>query len=158
MRHHREIELAVEEELREVPGHAFDQCQLATRMRDAELGEKAHEAHRSDRAHHAEIDRRVVHAQEVHRCRFGCLGLRHHLLEMRPDQASEVGQMRQVVLAPQQQPAELLLELMHGARQRRLRDVAALCRAREVQGLAEREEIADLVHLHAGPILHESAD
>jgi len=30
---------------------------------------------------------------------------------MRPHQASEIGQMRQVVLAPQEQTAELLLEL-----------------------------------------------
>src|SRR6266446_7829836 len=80
LRHHGEIELAVEKEFREVPGHPFDERHLATGMRGAELGEKAHETHRSDRAHHPEIDRRVVHAQEVHRCRFGGLGLRHHLL------------------------------------------------------------------------------
>src|SRR5271163_373981 len=118
--HHRDIELAVEEELREVPGRPFDERHLATRMSGVELGEKAHKAHRPDRAHHAEIDWRVIHTQELHGCRFGCLGLRHHLLEMRPNQASEVGQVRQAVLTSQQQSAELFLELVHGTRQRRL--------------------------------------
>jgi hypothetical protein len=150
-RHYREIELAVEKELREVPGHPFDERHLATGMRDLELGKKAHEAHRPDRAHYAEIDRRVFHAQEVHRCRFGRLSLRHHLLEMRPDQASEISEMRQAVLASQQEPAELLLELVHGTRQRGLGDAAVLRRAREVQGLADRQEVADLVHFHAEP-------
>ena len=98
----------------------------------------------------AEIDRRAVHTQKVLRCRFGRFGLRHHLLAMRPDQASEVGQMRQVVLAPQQKSTELLLELVHGAGQRRLGDAAALCRAREVQGLAERQEVAHLMDFHTG--------
>jgi hypothetical protein len=86
-------------------------------MRGAELGEETHEADRSDRAHYPETDRRVLHMEEVHRCRFGRLGLGHHLLEMRPHQASEIGQMRQVVLAPQEQTAELLLEFVHGTRQ-----------------------------------------
>ena len=40
LRHHREIELAVEEELREVPGHPFDERHLAARMRDVELARK----------------------------------------------------------------------------------------------------------------------
>ena len=118
-------------------------------MNGAELGEKTHKAHRSDRAHRTAIDRCAVHPQEMHRCRFSRLGLLRHLLEMRPDQAPEVGQMRQVVLAPQQQPAEFLLKLMHSTRQRRLGDVAALCRAREVQRLADRQEVAHLMHLHA---------
>src|SRR6516225_3441712 len=117
-------------------------------MRAPELGEEAHKADRPDRAHHAEIDRCVIHLEEVDRCRFGRLCLGHHLLEMRPDQSAEIGEMSQKVLAPQQQPAKLLFELSYGARQSRLRDIAGFCRTGEVQGLAEREEIADLVHLH----------
>ena len=36
LRHHREIELAVQEEFREAPGDAFDQRHLATRMHGVE--------------------------------------------------------------------------------------------------------------------------
>jgi len=85
--------------------------------------------------------------EEGRRCRFGRLCLGHHLLEMRPDQTAEISEMSQKVLASQQQAAKLLFELAHGTRQSRLGDVAGFGRTAEVQGLAEREEIADQVHL-----------
>ena len=53
-------------------------------------------------------------------------------------------------LAMKQRAAHLLLELLDGARQRRLRHVAALGGAREIQVLAQSEEITDLMHFH-GP-------
>src|SRR5215470_15606070 len=59
--------------------------------------------------------------------------------------------MRCTPLAADQQPAELCLKLLDGARQRRLRDVALLRGARKVQGLAKRNKIADLVQLHETP-------
>jgi hypothetical protein len=55
--------------------------------------------------------------------------------------------MSQKVFAPQQQPARLLFELAHGTRQSRLGDIAGFCRPGEVQGLSERQEVADPVHL-----------
>jgi hypothetical protein len=55
--------------------------------------------------------------------------------------------MSQNVFAPQQQPAKLLFELAHGTRQSRLGDIAGFCRPGEVQGLSERQEVADPVHL-----------
>ena len=66
---------------------------------------------------------------------------------MRPDQTAEISEISHKVLAPQQQPAKLLFELGHGARQSRLGDIGGFGRAAEVQRLAEREEIADPVHL-----------
>ena len=56
-------------------------------------------------------------------------------------------------LAVEQRAAHLVLELLDGAGQRRLRHVTALGGAGEVQVLAEREEIADLMHFHGmGPV------
>ena len=55
--------------------------------------------------------------------------------------------MSQEVLAPQQQAAKLLFELAHSTRQSRLGDIAGFCRTGEVQGLAERQEVADPVFL-----------
>ena len=66
-----------------------------------------------------------------------------------PTQPAEIGQMRQLALAPQQQAAQLLLELLDRPGQRGLRDVALLGRAGEVQRVGDRQKIADLVHLHA---------
>ena len=67
LRHHREIELALKEELRQPPGDTLNKRHIAARMCGAELGEKAHEADRSDRTHHAEVDRCVVHMKELPR-------------------------------------------------------------------------------------------
>jgi hypothetical protein len=66
---------------------------------------------------------------------------------MRSDQTAEISEMSQKVLAPQQLAARLLFELAHGTRQSRLGDIAGFCRTGEVRGLAERQEIVDLVHL-----------
>ena len=56
--------------------------------------------------------------------------------------------MRVRPLAVEQRPAELALEKLDRPRQRRLRDVAALRGAREIQFLGDGEEVANLVHLH----------
>ena len=52
----------------------------------------------------------------------------------------------------QQLSAQLFLERLDGAGKRRLRDVACLRRPCEVQALAHRQEIADLMHLHAATV------
>ena len=54
---------------------------------------------------------------------------------MRLQEPAEIGQVGQLAFAPQQEPAQLLLELLDGAGQRRLRHVALLGGAREVQGV-----------------------
>ena len=53
--------------------------------------------------------------------------------------------------------AEFMLELLDGARQGRLADVALLRRPREVQGPGKRDEIAHLLHFHGAIPLIESA-
>ena len=98
----------------------------------------------------AEVERRVLEREEALRGGLGGLGLLPDLLELRPHQTAEVGQVGEVALAPEQEPAELVLELLDRAGQRRLGDVAVLRGAGEVQGRADREEVADLMHLHHG--------
>ena len=71
-------------------------------------------------------------------------------IELWLDQLAEVGQVSEVALAPEQEPAELVLQLLDCAGERRLGDVTLLGRAGEVQGLAYREEVADLMHFHRG--------
>jgi hypothetical protein len=53
-----------------------------------------------------------------------------------------------VALAVEQRPAQLVLELLDGAGQRRLADVALLRGAGEVEGARESDEIAHLLHFH----------
>jgi hypothetical protein len=51
-------------------------------------------------------------------------------------------------LAVKKQPSKLLLEKLDGARQGRLRHIAPLGCAREIELLGHREEITNLVHFH----------
>lgn len=51
-------------------------------------------------------------------------------------------------LPVKQQPAELILQQLDGALEGGLRDVALLRRAGEIQFLADREEVSDLMHFH----------
>ena len=111
--------------------------------------EKPHEARRPDRAHDAEADLRLLQTEKFPGGRFGGLGIGEHLAQMRFDQPAEIGQMRQLALAAQQQAAKLLFELLDRAGQRRLRDMALLGRAGEIQRVGDRQKIADLMHLHA---------
>jgi hypothetical protein len=57
--------------------------------------------------------------------------------------------MCEIALASKQLAAQLFLELLDGTRQRRLRDVTLLGRAREVQQTGDGQEVSDLVHFHA---------
>jgi len=56
-----------------------------------------------------------------------------------------------MAVADDQQSSKLVLELLHGARERRLRHVASLGRARKIQRLAQREKVLNLIKLHAAP-------
>jgi hypothetical protein len=70
------------------------------------------------------------------------------LLEIGPHRLSQLAEMRPGPLPVKQKTAELLLQQLDGARQGRLRHVALLGRAGEVELLAEDEEVSDLVHFH----------
>ena len=61
---------------------------------------------------------------------------------------SEFGELRRRALAPEKVATQFRLELLDGAGQRRLGDVALIGPAREIQRPADRHEIADLMHFH----------
>src|ERR1044072_4968385 len=53
-------------------------------------------------------------------------------------------------LAVEERAAKLVLELLDGTSQSRLADVAPVGRTGEIELVGKRDEIADLLHLHAG--------
>src|SRR5262249_53157414 len=63
-------------------------------------------------------------------------------------QPTQFGQMRQPPLAPDEETAQLILELLNGMRQRWLAHPATLRRPREVQRFAQSHKIPDLMQLH----------
>src|SRR5262245_58369160 len=82
---------------------------------------------------------------------LGALRVRQDLLEHGPHELAELGQVGEAALAVDQRSPELLFELLDRASQRRLRDVTPLSGPREVQRLAKRNKIADLVQLQETP-------
>jgi len=76
-------------------------------------------------------------------------------LQMRPHQAAEIGQMRQIALAGKERAAEFLLQTLDRLGQRRLGDPTILGGAGKVERLAQRHEVAHLVHFHSGPLWPE---
>src|SRR5207248_5013253 len=94
----------------------------------------------SERADFAALERRCQ------RTRAG--GGLKALLEQRVHAQAELGQLRRRPLAPEQIAAQFCLELLDGACQRRLRYVAFVGRAREVENSRDRKEIPNLMHFH----------
>src|SRR5438105_2619534 len=98
---------------------------------------------RRDRAHQAEPQRCPLEPDELVRLLLRRLGAAKNLLEIGQYRAPELGEVAVGALAMEQRAAELLLEHPDRPRERRLRDVAALGSAGEVQFPAQHEEIAD---------------
>jgi hypothetical protein len=61
---------------------------------------------------------------------------------------AKLGQLRGWPFAPEQIAAEFGFELLDRPRQRRLRHVALVCGAREIQRPRDGKEVSDLMHLH----------
>src|SRR4029450_12382298 len=70
------------------------------------------------------------------------------LLEQRMHALAEFGQLRGRALTAEQVAAEFGFQLLGGPRRRRLRDVALVGGAREVEYTRHRKEVANLMHLH----------
>ena len=114
----------------------------------AEGLQERHEAAWADGAHHAELQLDIVELGEAFGALLGGVGLDQHLREMRAHHLAQPRQVGVVALAAEQRAAQLILQPLDGTGQRRLRHVAGLGRAREVQRLADGQEVTDLVHLH----------
>jgi hypothetical protein len=72
---------------------------------------------------------------------------------MRPHHLAKIRKMREFAVAMEQRAAEFLFEKFDGARKRRLRHIAFLGGAGEIQLLRHRKKIAYLVHLHGKPAM-----
>jgi hypothetical protein len=57
--------------------------------------------------------------------------------------------MRQCAFASKQLATEFAFKVLDGTRQGRLCHVAALCSLGQIQRLADRQEVSDMVHFHS---------
>src|SRR5690348_7911457 len=105
-----------------------------------------------DAARHRELERADLAFIDHRRQGAGALRRLVTLLEQRIHLLAERREHRRRTLAAEQVAAKLRLEQLDRARQRRLRDIALLRRAREVRRARDRQEIADLMHLHSIPL------
>ena len=124
-------------------------------QRDLGLGVAGHEAAQGLVQHverhaagDAELEAGAAQREEAGRPGPRRPRLLDHLAQMRLHDPPELGEMGLVALAIEQRAAHLLLEQLDGTGQRGLGDVAPLRGAREIERLAQRHEVAGLVHLH----------
>lgn len=118
----------------------------------AEGVEEADEAHWPDRAHDAERQRRGFEAEEAPRDLLGIYGTTQDLVQVRSHETPEIGELYVTALPTEEAPAKLGLQLLDGACERRLCDMAPRRRLVEVQGFVCSEKISNLMHFHlAGP-------
>ena len=103
---------------------------------------------RRDGAHQTEAERGSLQPDEILRLTLGALHVAVGLIEERLDLLTQLGEVRVGTFAVEQGAAQLRFERLDGARERGLRNFAALGRAREVQLLAQREKIANLMQFH----------
>ena len=150
-RHDGNIDLAGLEQSRQLAGDPLDELKLNPLVTPVEIGQQAGEPAWADGAHDADFQVRVSEAEEARRFAAHPTEFVEHLLEARPEQRAEIGNVGQVALAPEQQAANLVLQLLDGATERRLGDIALLGGPREVAGFANSQEIADVMNVHAAP-------
>jgi hypothetical protein len=67
------------------------------------------------------------------------------LSKSRKNSPSKVGDVGEAPLAAEKFATKLGFELLYGARERRLRDMALLCGSSEIERLANGQQVADLV-------------
>ena len=119
-------------------------------MPPSELRDELRQRRRPDAGLHADADRRLEVAPAPHR-RPQLAELVVDLLDVAVDEAAERRQLILAGLALEERAAEFLLQMLDGARQRRLGDIAVRSGARKVAGARNRQEVSELVQLHGFP-------
>ena len=72
------------------------------------------------------------------------------------EEAAGFGQLERAAAALEQQHADFLFELLNLPRERRLGDMQALGRAREVQLFSNSHEVAQVAQFHIQPYRYEA--
>jgi hypothetical protein len=137
-------------------GACFGDLQIDFRLARAQSGDQGDRLRRRERTHQAEAQRRGPGAHEVPRLVPRVLHLAVGLREERLHPLAEGREMGVGAAAVKQRAAELGLQQLDGARERGLGDGTTVGRTREVQLLAERKKIADLMQFHGGASLAAS--
>src|SRR5581483_2270185 len=119
----------------------------------AERGEQLDQPMWTDGAHEAHGETRTVELGKGFRVLARLLYLVRRLLEIGAHDAAEFGQMGIAAFTMDKGSAELVLQVPDRPRQGRLRDVAALGGAGEVERIGERQKVANLVNFHGSASL-----
>ena len=144
----RDFEIALFEHLDHLRRAGVDHLHLDARMLRLEPNQQVGDQLRTDRAHRADRQRRLLELLDRPRLVARRAAAFLDGLQIGQHHPPKLGQMRVAALAVEQRPAQLMLELLDRAGQRRLADVALLGGAREIERARQGDEIADLLHFH----------
>jgi len=122
--------------------------EMNSRVGAEKLRERRNQQRDVDTVGDGDVERR--HVAALHRlgqrlCRRGGIVA---LLQQRQHAPAKFGQVRVLALTAKEFSAQLLLERLDRARQRRLRDVALFGCPGEIKRIGQGQKIADLLHLH----------
>jgi hypothetical protein len=131
------LELAPEQALMQVGGRGVADYELDAGVLGLQVGQQSDEIARADGTHDPKLQRGLLELNEARGLCLGLMQLPADFVEIGAHRLTELAQMGACPLAMEQEPTELVLKLLDGARQRRLGHVAPLGRAREVELLAE---------------------
>jgi hypothetical protein len=149
---HRDIELALTQFVDQIMRAGFDQTDAYVGVSSVEIGKKAGEAGRPDGAHDADGDLGLFQRQETLGGVARVVRLVADAFQPRPNRRSQIGDVGEIGLPPEQKPAYLVFKLLDGATEGRLADMALLCSSGEVEGFADGEEVFHVMHVHAGSL------
>ena len=150
-RQQRQIERALLQPFGDGGRVVLDQVDADLGMGLLEADDEAGDQARPDRAHGADGEAGILQPPRRLGGLLGGGGLGPDLPQKGKHQAAEFGQMAVGALAVEQRAAQLVFELLDRPRERRLRDIAALGGAREIERFGQRHEVAHLLHFHEPP-------
>lgn len=145
----RQLHVALFELLHDLVRRSAKELRLDARKGPGQGADMSRKGLDRDASRQRDIERRMFSLAVRLRQGLGHLRTFEALAEGRQHAPPEIGQLGQRPLAPEQVAAEFGFEVLHRAGQRRLADVAFLGRPGEVARARHRQEIPDLVHLHA---------
>ena len=146
----RNFEIAHQQPVIEIARARIDDIHVNVRVHGPHLRNAFDKMVWRDGAHQSQSKLDALHARELARA-LQCL---HRLLidpvQVGLDDARELGEVGIRTLPVEQEPAKFPLEVGNRSCQGRLRNIAARGRTCEIQLLAHRSEVANLMHPHDG--------
>src|SRR5262249_39811240 len=146
------VDFAAQQQINEPLGRVLAKLDAKAGEELRDFGDRPEQKRDRDRRCQADLERRNCLALKLMGFAARTLYTGERALQHWKHFLSELSELGKLTLTIDQLATKLLLQLLYALSQGGLRDVALLGGTREVEGVGERQEVADLVKLHVIPI------